>query len=119
MRVISEEKREGRDFGRTMGNGVVLEFGGGEERGPLVGVIGTKDTKICFNFLISSFSLSIGLRVVGGRKSNIIFEDPGKFLGERRSKLWSSVRDESIMESEAFEHMVKKELGNTVRVDSL
>ena len=97
----------------------MLEFGGGEECGPLMGVIGTKDTKISFNFLINSFGLSIGLRVVGGRKSNVVFEDPGQFLGERRSKLRSSVRDESIVKSEAFEHMVKKELGNAVRVDSL
>ena len=119
MRVVSEEKREGRDFGRTMGNGVMSEFGGGEERGPLMGVIGTKDSKICFNFLISSFGLSIGLRVVGGRESNVVFEDSSKFLGERRSKLRSSVRDKSIVKSKAFEHMVKKELGNTVRVDSL
>ena len=57
--------------------------------------------------------------MVCGRKSNIIFEDPGKFFSERRSELWSSVRDERIMKSEAFEHMVEKELGNTVRVNSL
>ena len=96
----------------------MLKFGSHKELGPLMWVIGTEDAEIGFDFLIGSFGLSIGLRMVSGRKSNVIFEDPGKFLGERRSKLWSSVRDESIVESEAFEHMVKKELGNTVRVDS-
>ena len=60
----------------------MLEFSGGEELGPLMGIIGTKDTKICFEFLISSFGLSISLRVVGGGKSNIVFKDSGKFLGE-------------------------------------
>ena len=102
-----------------MGNGVVLEFCGSKELGPLVGVAGTKDTEIGFDFLIGSFGLSVSLRMVCSRKSNIIFEDPGKFLSERRSELWSSVRDESIMKSKAFEHMVEKELGNTVHVNSL
>ena len=60
----------------------MLELSGGEECGPLMGIIGTKDAKICFDLLISSFSLSIRLRVVCGGKSNIIFEDSSKFLGE-------------------------------------
>ena len=97
----------------------MLKFGGCKELGPLMWIVGTEDTEIGFDFLIGSFGLSVGLRMVCGRKSNIIFEDPGKFLSERRSELWSSVRDESIVKSEAFEHMVKKELGNTVRINSL
>ena len=96
----------------------MLKFSGRKELGPLMWVIGAEDAKIGFDFLIGSFGLSVGLRVVGGRKSNVVFEDPGKFLGERRSELRSSVRDEGIVKSEAFEHMVKKELGDTVRVDS-
>ena len=82
-------------------------------------VVGTKDAEIGFNFLIGSFGLSVGLRMVRGRKSNIIFEDSGKFLSERRSELWSSVRDESIVKSKVFEYVVKKELGNAVCVNSL
>ena len=97
----------------------MLKFGGCKELGPLMWIVGTEDTEIGFDFLIGSFGLSIGLRMVCGRKSNVIFEDPGKFLSERRSELWSSVRDESIVKSEVFEHMVKKELGNTVRINSL
>ena len=96
----------------------MLKFGGGEERGPLMGVIGTKDSKICFHFLISSFGLSISLRVVRGGELNVIFEDSSKFLGKCRGELWSTVRDEGIMESEAFEYVVKKELGDTIHVDS-
>ena len=97
----------------------MLKFGGCKELGPLMWVVGTEDAEIGFNFLIGSFGLSVGLRMIRGRKSNVIFEDPGKFLSEHRSELWSSVRDESIVKSEAFEHMVEKELGNTVRVNSL
>ena len=101
-----------------MGNGVVLEFSKRKEFGPLVGVIGAEDMEIGFDFLIGSFGLSVSLRMVCGRKSNVIFEDPGKFFSERRGELWSSVRDESIVKSEVFEYMVEKELGNTVRVNS-
>ena len=97
----------------------MLKFSGREELGPLMWVVGTEDAEIGFDFLIGSFGLSVGLRMVCGRKSNIIFEDSGKFLSECGSELWSSVRDESIVKSKAFEHMVKKELGNTVRIDSL
>ena len=97
----------------------MLKFSGRKELGPLMWVVGTEDAKIGFDFLIGSFGLSVGLRVVSSRKSNVVFEDSGKFLSERRSELWSSVRDESIVKPEAFEHMVKKELGNTVHVNSL
>ena len=97
----------------------MLKFGGCKELGPLMWVVGTEDAEICFDFLVGWFGLSISLRMVCGRKSNIIFEDPGKFFSERRSELWSSVRDESIMKSKVFEHMVEKELGNTVHVNSL
>ena len=97
----------------------MLEFSKRKELRPLMGVVGTKDTKIGFNFLIGSLGLSICLRMICGGESNVIFEDSGKFLSERRSELWSSVRDESIVKSKVFEYMVEKELGNTVRVNSL
>ena len=83
-----------------------------------MGITSTEDTKVGFNFLIGSFGLSISLRVVRGGESNIIFEDSGKFLGERRGELGSSVRNESIVKSEAFEYVVEEELGNTVRINS-
>ena len=60
----------------------MLEFGERKELRPLMGIVGAKDTKICFDFLISSFGLSISLRVVCGGKSNIIFKDSSEFSGE-------------------------------------
>ena len=95
-----------------------MEFSECKELGPLVGTVGTKDTKIGFDFLIGSFGLSVCLRVICCGKSNIVFKDSSKFLGECRGELWSTVRDKSIMKSEAFEYMVEKELGDTVHVDS-
>ena len=60
----------------------MLEFGRGKKLRPLVGIIGTEDTEISFDFLIGSFGLSISLGVVGGREVDIIFEESGKFSGE-------------------------------------
>ena len=117
--VISEEKREGRDFGRAMGDGIMLEFCESKELGPLMGIAGAEDTKVSFDFLIGSFSLSISLRVVRSGESNIVFEDSSEFLGKRRGELGSSVRDEGVMKSEAFKYMIEKELGNTVCINGL
>ena len=97
----------------------MLEFGKCKELGPLVGIVGTKDMKIGFDFLIGSFGLSISLRVVRSGESNVVFEDSGKFLGKRRGELGSSVRNEGVVKSEAFEYMVEKELGNTVCINGL
>ena len=47
-----------------MGGGVVMEFGSSEEMDPGLGLVGAKDPQISFEFLISSFGLSVGLGVV-------------------------------------------------------
>ena len=57
----------------------MVEFCGGEELRPFSWVIGTEYVEIGFEFLIGSFSLSIGLRVVGGGEFDIIFQEVGKF----------------------------------------
>ena len=101
-----------------MGNGVVLELSRSKELGPLVWVVCTEDPEIGFNFLIGSFSLSISLGMIGSRKVNVVFEDSSEFFGKGRGKLWSAIRDKHIMKPEAFEYMVKKELGNTVCIHS-
>ena len=45
-------------------------------------VVGTEDAEIGFEFLIGSFGLSVGLRVVGGEEFDIIFQETGKFSCE-------------------------------------
>ena len=45
-------------------------------------VVGTEDVKIGFEFLIDSFGLSIGLRVVDGGEFDIIFQEAGEFSCE-------------------------------------
>ena len=74
-----------------------MEFGRGKELCPFSWIIGAKDVKICFKFLIGSLSLTISLRMVGSGMVNIILEETSKFFGEGRSKLRTTVGDESVM----------------------
>ena len=52
----------------------MVEFSGGEELHPFSQVIGAEYVKIGLEFLIGSFSLSIGLRVVGSGESYVVVE---------------------------------------------
>ena len=58
-----------------MRGGVVVKFGRGEELYPFHRVIGAEDAEIGLEFLIGSFGLSVGLRVIGGGESYIVFEE--------------------------------------------
>ena len=44
----------------------MVEFGCGKEFCPFLGVVGTEDLEISFNFLVGSFGLPISLGVIGG-----------------------------------------------------
>ena len=96
-----------------------MEFCERKELGPLMRITSAEDTKVGFDFLIGSFGLSISLRVVRSRESDIVFEDSSQFFGKRRGELGSSVRNKSVVKSEAFEYMIEKELGNTVCINGL
>ena len=52
----------------------MVEFGRGEELHPFSQVIGAEDTEIGLEFLIGSFGLSVGLRMVGSGESYVIVE---------------------------------------------
>ena len=58
-----------------MWGGVVMEFSRGEELHPFSQVIDAEDAEIGLEFLIGSFSLSVGLRVIGGGESYIVVEE--------------------------------------------
>ena len=53
----------------------MVEFCRGEELCPFSWVIGTEYVEIGLEFLIGSFSLSVGLRVVGGGESYVVVEE--------------------------------------------
>ena len=58
-----------------MWGGVMVEFGGGKELHPFSRIVGAEDVEISLEFLISSLSLSIGLRVVGGGELYVVVEE--------------------------------------------
>ena len=66
MGFKSQHEREGGDFCGTVRNGVVVEFSCGEEFHPFLGVVGTEDPEISFNFLVGLFGLPISLGVIDG-----------------------------------------------------
>ena len=92
-----------------MGSGVALEFGGGEKVGPGLGVIGAKDSEVGFDLLVGAFGLSISLGVVSSGETDIIVEESGEFPGKGGGELRSSIRDQSVMETESLEYVVEKE----------
>ena len=53
----------------------MVEFGGGKELHPFSRVVGAEDAEISLKFLIGSFSLSVGLRMVCSGESYIIVEE--------------------------------------------
>ena len=55
----------------------MLKFGGRKEIKPGSRVVGAKDAKVCFYLLIGAFHLSVGLRVVGHGKFDIVLEESG------------------------------------------
>ena len=87
----------------------MLEFSGGKKISPRLGIVGAKDPKVGFDLLVGAFGLSVSLGVVSSGESNVIMEESGEFSGKGGSKLGSSIQDQSVVESEAFEHVVEKE----------
>ena len=53
----------------------MMKFSGGEEVHPFLRVVGTEDAKVCFDFLIGSFGLSICLRMIRGGEFDIVVEE--------------------------------------------
>ena len=55
----------------------MVKFGGRKKLSPFGWVVGTEDSEIGFKFLIGSFSLSVGLRMIGSGESDIVIEKTG------------------------------------------
>ena len=96
-RFITIKKREWRFLHGAMRGGIVVELSSRKELGPRGWIIGTKDPKICFKFLIGSFSLSISLRVVCCGESYIIFEKASEFPSEGGGELGTMIKDNCVI----------------------
>ena len=46
-----------------------------------------EDPKVCFNLLVDVFCLTVGLRVVGGGKGEVVVQEFSKLLGKGRGEL--------------------------------
>ena len=92
-----------------MGSSVVLELSGGEKTSPRLGIVGAKDPKVGFDLLIGVFSLSVSLGVVSSGKVDVIMEESGEFPGKGGGELRSPIRDQGVVETETFEHVIEKE----------
>ena len=53
----------------------MVEFGGGEELHPFSRVISAEDAEVGLEFLIGSFSLSVGLGMIGSGESYVLVEE--------------------------------------------
>ena len=53
----------------------MMKLDSGEEVCPSLRVVGAKDVKICFNFLIGPLGLSIRLGMICGGKLDIVVEE--------------------------------------------
>jgi hypothetical protein len=77
--------------GCTVSPYIVGKFCKREEMCPIILLIIAEDSEELFNFLVDSFSFTIGLRVKDGGKGLINFEFVPCFTHYFGCKLWSSV----------------------------
>ena len=76
---------------------VVVKFCRGKELYPFSRIVGTENVKVCFECLICSLCLTISLGMISSGEANIVFEETSEFFGECRSKLRTTIRDESVV----------------------
>ena len=79
---ISEHQIEWRCSSGVMWGRVVLKLCSGKEVKPRFRTVGTKYAEVCFYFLVGTFSLSIGLWVVGGGEFDVILKESCQFTGK-------------------------------------
>ena len=56
--------------------------------------------------------------MVGGGEGEVIVEEASELLGKGRGKLWSSVRDNFVIEAKAKVNFIEEEDGNSFSSDS-
>ena len=79
------------------------EFGVGDFVCPGTRVGPAEDPKVRF---------TVGLGVVGGGEREVIVKEFAEFLGERGGELWTTIRDDFVVESKAKVDFMEKEGGH-------
>ena len=69
--IVAFVRKEGGNAGSVIHSVVVSELSHGEERGPIVLLVGTEDSEDLFEGLVNTLSLSVGFQVVSGGEVEI------------------------------------------------
>ena len=112
MGFISHHEIEWQLVGNGVRVVVVHEFCMGDFVSPGGRVRSTKDPQIGFDFLVDLFCFSIRLRVVGSGEGKVIVEEFPEFFGENGGELWTTIRDNLVIESKVEVDLVEKEGGD-------
>ena len=90
---------------------VVCKFGMRDVFNPCDWVISAVHPQVGFDFLVHTFSFSIGLWVISGGEGKVISEDSSEFFCEGRGKLQSAVRYDLFIEAKACVDFVEEKSG--------
>ena len=71
IRIVAFVRKEGGNAGSVIHSVVVSKLGHGEERRPIVLLVGAEDSEDLFEGLVNSLGLSVGFRVVSGGEVEI------------------------------------------------
>jgi len=112
-RFISHHEVEGGLAGDRMRVVIMDEFSMGDLFGPWRRVGTTEDAEISFHFLVDTFNFSVGLRMVGSGKGEIIVENSSKFSSECGGELWAMIRDNLVVEFIVEEDFVEEKGGDS------
>ena len=77
---------------------------------PVVLSFSDEEPQVLFQFLVDPFRLSVGLRMVSGRRCGFNSQQSVQFLHEGGDKLWSAVGDDLPREAMKFPDVPKLEV---------
>ena len=97
---------------------VVGELCEREETVPVILSLPDEDAYVLFQLLVNPFGLSIGLRMIGGRRGGFDPEQPVEFLHEQGNKLRPSVGDNFAWEAVEFPDIADVEVSGSGGRDS-
>src|ERR1700760_3519829 len=86
---------------------------------PFLLFIGAKYSEIGFEFLVYSFSFSIGLRMKCSAHVVINFKELTHFLKHFGCELWSSIRNNDVREAKSSPDLINKNLRCSESIDFL
>jgi len=86
----------------------VWKLGHRQKISPLHGLTFAKDPEVGLQFLVDWFRYTISLGMIGSREGNVIEEKSSKFLHKSRGKLWTTVQDYFVVETEVGEDVFEE-----------